>query len=70
MTKFIKDENSSDAYVSIDAQTIGETRLAVRFDDGDKKFWIPMSCLEDWPDMYKTGEVIIKRWFAEEKGLC
>ena len=46
------------------------TEFAILFDDGDKEFWIPKSAMEDWPNKYDTGVALVKRWFAEKKGLC
>ncbi len=64
----MKDTNGNE-YAEIDVENIGERDMAVRFDDGDKKFWIPKSCMEDWPDKNKTGTALVAEWFAIEKGL-
>lgn len=42
---------------------------AVWFRADDKKFWIPRSNMEDWPDEGKSGTVQVKRWFAEQEEL-
>jgi len=57
--------------VEIDAKCLGESPsgLAVFFHDGDKKFSIPISVMEDWPDEGETGTVIIHRWFAEQNNF-
>jgi len=60
---------NSNEYVEIDVKTIGQSDLAVRFNGGDKNFWIPKSCMEDWPNLNKTGTALVIRWFAEEKEL-
>ena len=57
-------------YVEIDVRTVNWTEFAILFDDGDKEFWIPKSAMEDWPNKYDTGVALVKRWFAEKKGLC
>lgn len=47
------------------------TEGAVKFDFGGKKpLWIPKSQLEDWPDIGKSGEVLMKEWIAKSNGLC
>jgi len=58
-------------YVEIDVKCLGDsaTGLAVFFTDGDKKFSIPKSVMEDWPDEGDTGTVIVRQWFAEQEGL-
>lgn len=57
-------------YAEIDAKNTGETKGgAVWFDDGDKKFCIPKSVMEDWPDIGKTGTILVERWFAENEEL-
>ena len=70
MTMFIKSDDGEE-YVEIDVRTVNETEFAVLFDNGDitNDFWVPKSAMEDWPDKYKTGTALIKRWFAEKKGL-
>jgi len=64
----IKDTDGN-KYTEIDVENIGETELAVKFDDGDKEFWIPMSCMEDWPEKGETGEALVAIWFAKKMGL-
>jgi len=64
----IKDTDGNE-FAELDVMVIGETDEAVRFDDGDEQFWIPKSCMEDWPDMNQTGTALIQMWFAEEKEL-
>ena len=66
--RIVKDTDGN-KYAEIDVETIGETELAVRFNDGDRKFWIPKSCLEDWPDVGETGTALVIRWFAEKEKL-
>ena len=56
-------------YTEIDVKNTGETDLSVWFDDGDKKFNVPKSVMEDWPDLNKTGTALIQIWFAEQEGL-
>jgi len=68
MVNFVKDTDGEE-YAPIDVRNTGETEFSVWFDDGDKKFNIPKSCMEDWPDKYKEGEALIVRWFAEQEGL-
>jgi len=64
----IKDDKGNE-YAEIDVETIWETDDAVRFDDGDKKFWVPKSCMEDWPDKGETRTALVKYWFAEQEEL-
>ena len=64
----MKDTDGNE-YAEIDVENIGETNMAVRFDDGDKKFWVPKSCMEDWPDKSKTGTALVIGWFAIDKRL-
>jgi len=58
-------------YVEIDVKCLGDapSGLAVFFTDGDRKFSIPKSVMEDWPDEGDTGTVIVRQWFAEQEGL-
>ena len=58
-------------YIEIDVKCLGESPsgLAVFFTDGDKKFSIPKSVMEDWPDEGDTGTAIVRQWFAEQEGL-
>ena len=67
MTK-IKDTDGKE-YAEIDVKNTGETEMAVQFNDGDRQFWVPKSCLEDWPDINKTGTALVAIWFAGEKGI-
>jgi len=64
----IKDTENNE-YAEIDVKNIGETDMAVRFDDGDNEFWIPKSCLEDWPDKGETGTALVIEWFAIKRSL-
>ena len=66
--KLIKDIDGNE-YAEIDVENIGETELSVWFNDGDKKFNVPKSVMEDWPDLNKIGTAMIKIWFAEKEGL-
>lgn len=67
--KIIKD-NIGNEYAEIDVKNTGETKGgAVWFDDGDKKFSVPKSVMEDWPDIGETGTALIKLWFAEQEEL-
>ena len=56
-------------YVEIDVENTGETKLSVWFDDGDKKFNVPKSVMEDWPDIGETGTAMVEIWFAEKEEL-
>jgi len=64
----MKDENGNE-YIELDVKAIYETEAAVRFDDGTRKFWIPMSCMEDWPNVGETGTALVAEWFALDEGL-
>jgi len=66
--KIIKD-NDGNEFAEINVRNIGENKLAVRFDDGDNKFWIPIFYLEDWPDKGEAGTALVHLWFAEKGGL-
>lgn len=56
-------------YAEIDVKTIHKTDDAVCFYDGDKEFWVPISLMEDWPDMGESGTALVEIWFAEDKEL-
>jgi len=57
-------------YAEIDVKNTGETKGgAIWFNDGDRKFSIPKSVMEDWPDEGETGTALVQRWFAEQAGL-
>ena len=56
-------------FIEIDAKVICETEAAILIDDGDTREWIPKSQLEDWPEVEKTGTVLIAEWIAAEKGF-
>lgn len=58
-----------DKYVEIDVETITETDMAILFHDGDRQFWVPMSVVEDWPELGESGTALIAEWFAEKEGL-
>ena len=62
-------DTDGNEYAEIDVKTIGDTDMAIRFDDGDRTFWVPQSCLEDWPDKGQTGTALVHLWFAEKEGL-
>ena len=64
----IKDTDGN-KWAEIDVKNIGETEMAVRFDDGDIVFWIPKSCMEDWPEKDETGTALVAIWFAEKEEL-
>lgn len=53
----------------VDVHTVSETEMAVRFDDGDKQFWVPKSVMEDWPYIGEDGVAMICVWFAEKEEL-
>jgi len=69
MIRYGNDEG--DEYVELDVSCVTETAKAVLLDDGDRKFWVPMSVIEDtdWPGPGESGMVHVKRWFAEKEGL-
>jgi len=56
-------------YAELDVKNIGETDMAVHFDDGDNRFWAPKSVMQDWPEEEDTGTAIIQMWFAIEEDL-
>ena len=66
--KTIKDDDGNE-YAEIDVKNTGEGPLSVWFDDGDKKFNIPKSVMEDWPNLNETGTALVQIWFAEMRGL-
>lgn len=55
--------------IEITCFTLYETEKAVRVDAGDKEVWLPMSQLEDWPEIGCDGVVIMPEWLAKEKEL-
>ena len=57
-------------YIEIFGEVKAETDLAILADVGEKNdVWLPKSQLEDWPDVNKSGEIMMTEWIAEEKGL-
>ena len=57
-------------YIELEATNNFETPDAVLLDfGGPTAQWIPKSQMEDWPDEGEFGEVLVKEWMAEEKGL-
>ena len=47
-----------------------QTDDAVMIDFGqDAPTWIPKSCMEDWPDVGDSGDVLVYQWTAIDKGL-
>jgi hypothetical protein len=67
--KIIKDVDGNE-YAEVDVKNTGETKGgAVWFDDGNRKFCVPKSCMEDWPDVGNEGTALIVIWFAEQEGL-
>lgn len=56
-------------YVEIDVETVQETDKAVRFSDGDNRFWVPKSVMEEWPETGESGTALVAQWFAEKEGL-
>ena len=68
--KTIKDDEGNE-YVEVDVKCLGEapSGLAVWFHDGDRKFSVPKSVMEDWPDEGQEGTALIRLWFAEQEGL-
>jgi hypothetical protein len=47
----------------------GESQMAIRVDFGTETIWLPKSQIEDWPDVGESGEILMKEWLANEKGL-
>lgn len=68
--KGIKEDKTMTDYMPIDVETIEETDEAVLFDDGDGQFWVPKSCMEEWPDIGDSGVAMVAEWFCEKEGLC
>ena len=62
----IDDNDRGKRYVEIEAMVEHITEDAVLLDDGT---WIPISCLEDWPDVGETGIVMVEEWFAIKKEI-
>jgi len=58
-----------DEYTEIDVRTMSQTALAVRFHDGDNKFWIPQSLMLEWPEEGTTGTALVKTWFLRKEGI-
>ena len=65
----IRDIESGKEFVEIDARNTGERPFSVWFFDGDRRFNIPKSVMEDWPDVGDDGTIMVERWFAEQEGL-
>lgn len=46
-----------------------ETQMAIRVDFGTETIWLPKSQIEDYPDVGESGEILMREWLAEDKGL-
>ena len=57
-------------YYTLTGEIRRETELAILFYDGDREVWIPKSLLEDRTVYSDEVEIVIPRWFAEEKELA
>lgn len=55
--------------IEIACFTLYQTEAAVRIDAGDKEVWLPISQLEDWPDVGCDGVVLLPEWLAKKKEL-
>jgi len=55
--------------IEIFGTVLSESDKAVRVDFGTQTVWLPKSQLEDWPDVGQSGEILMKEWLAQEKGL-
>jgi hypothetical protein len=56
--------------IEIEAEVIAETDMAILINDGMGEIWLPKSQLDDWPEVYSTGEIVMPEWLAKEKDLC
>ena len=56
-------------YTEIFVKNISESDMAVKFSDGDTRFWVPKSVMGSWPKEGETGDATIKTWFAWKEGL-
>lgn len=56
-------------FVEVDVDVVHETDEAVLFSDGEEKFWVPKSVMEEWPDVGESGTALIAEWFALKEGL-
>jgi len=56
-------------YTEIDFELIYETDMAVLITDGDKKDWVPKSCIEDGQNFdYENEETLnMAVWYAEQE---
>lgn len=60
---------SNRTYVTLQGEIVTKTAMAVLFDDGDRKVWLPFSlCNFDPPEVGPT-EATVPEWLAIEKEL-
>lgn len=50
-------------------KVITETEMAICVRIDGESIWLPKSQLDDWPDIGKSGIVVMKTWLAVEKDL-
>jgi len=55
--------------IEIACFTLYQTEKAVKIDAGDRVVWLPISQLEDWPDVGQDGVVLMPEWLAKDKEL-
>jgi hypothetical protein len=55
--------------IELFGKTISESKMAVQIDFGDRVLWVPISQMEDWPEVGFNGSVLIKEWIAKKEGL-
>lgn len=57
------------SFIELFGKTISQSEKAVCIDFGDNIHWIPISQMEDYPDVGYSGSVLVKEWIAKDKGL-
>ena len=55
--------------IELELEIIRETRLAVRFSDGDREEWIPKSLIEYEGKVGETVVVMMPEWVAFDNGF-
>ena len=66
---FRKPFSNTKDIIEIACYTLYQSEKAVKVDAGDREVWLPISQLEDWPDVGEFGVVLMPEWLAKDKGL-
>ena len=55
--------------VEIEVKVMATTETAILINDVAEEVWLPKSQLEDWPNVGKTGKIVMPEWLAKDKEL-